>query len=370
VIWCCACCRSKRASTQLTACARYLSATRSQIRFHSILTARGAPRTADLSGRERSSRSCRAVAASEVERLGADFAGAAAWIAATTCRGAVHCADGDTRGAPRYLSARRAALPRIRLIDGGAREALAACNVALVASGTATLETLLSQRPMVVAYRLAAATVFVARTARAGEVALHGAAQSPRRPSFGAGVFSGRGHPAGLGGALLRELDDPARARASGAEFRRMHVELRCGAAERAAQAILECAGIRRMTPASLALRRARIAGVDEAGRGPLAGPVVAAAVILNARRPIAGLADSKTLPPEERDGLPPDSHSRARLGHRLVRFGGDRQPQHPAGDVARDASRAPVPAALSHSRAGGRRSPAAPGGSPRRLHG
>jgi ribonuclease HII len=50
--------------------------------------------------------------------------------------------------------------------------------------------------------------------------------------------------------------------------------------------------------------RRARIAGVDEAGRGPLAGPVVAAAVILNARRPIAGLADSKVLPPDERSRL------------------------------------------------------------------
>jgi len=39
-----------------------------------------------------------------------------------------------------------------------------------------------------------------------------------------------------------------------------------------------------------------RIAGVDEAGRGPLAGPVVAAAVMLHPDRPIAGLADSKIL--------------------------------------------------------------------------
>lgn len=46
------------------------------------------------------------------------------------------------------------------------------------------------------------------------------------------------------------------------------------------------------------------IAGVDEAGRGPLAGPVVAAAVILDPRRPIAGLADSKTLSESKRDSL------------------------------------------------------------------
>jgi ribonuclease HII len=47
-----------------------------------------------------------------------------------------------------------------------------------------------------------------------------------------------------------------------------------------------------------------RIAGVDEAGRGPLAGPVVAAAVILDPRRRIDGLADSKVLPAVERARL------------------------------------------------------------------
>ena len=46
------------------------------------------------------------------------------------------------------------------------------------------------------------------------------------------------------------------------------------------------------------------IAGVDEAGRGPLAGPVVAAAVVLDGRRPIVGLADSKTLTPQTRETL------------------------------------------------------------------
>jgi ribonuclease HII len=46
------------------------------------------------------------------------------------------------------------------------------------------------------------------------------------------------------------------------------------------------------------------IAGVDEAGRGPLAGPVVAAAVILDPKRPIRGLRDSKQLEPDERTRL------------------------------------------------------------------
>ncbi|MDD1631432.1 MAG: ribonuclease HII [Methylococcaceae bacterium] len=46
------------------------------------------------------------------------------------------------------------------------------------------------------------------------------------------------------------------------------------------------------------------VAGVDEAGRGPLAGPVVAAAVIVDPLKPIDGLADSKILTERKRDGL------------------------------------------------------------------
>jgi lipid-A-disaccharide synthase len=182
---------------------------------------------------------------SEVERLGADFAGAAASIAKE--RPAVQFIAPMATRSVRDVFERQAAgaAARIRLTDGGAREALAACDVALVASGTATLETLLSKRPMVVAYRLAAATVFVAR-----RLAL---VKSPfmALPNLLAGralvpeFFQDAVTPAALAGALLRELDDPARMAALTAEFRRMHKELRCGAAERAATAILECAGVR-----------------------------------------------------------------------------------------------------------------------------
>jgi lipid-A-disaccharide synthase len=49
--------------------------------------------------------------------------------------------------------------------------------------------------------------------------------------------------PAALGAALLRELDDPVREQMLAKEFRRIHEQLRCEGAERAASAILECAG-------------------------------------------------------------------------------------------------------------------------------
>jgi ribonuclease HII len=56
----------------------------------------------------------------------------------------------------------------------------------------------------------------------------------------------------------------------------------------------------------------ARVAGVDEVGRGPLAGAVVAAAVILDPARPIEGLADSKKLSERQREALAAEIEQRA----------------------------------------------------------
>jgi lipid-A-disaccharide synthase len=179
----------------------------------------------------------------EVERLGADFAGAAAWIAAA--RPAVQFIAPMASAAVRRVFERQVAavLPAICLTDGGAREALAACNAAIVASGTATLETLLSQRPMVVAYKLAAVTAFVARRLRVVKSSymalpnlLAGRALVPE-------FFQEKVTASALGAALLRELEDPAREQMLQQEFRRIHEQLRCGGAARAASAILECTG-------------------------------------------------------------------------------------------------------------------------------
>jgi ribonuclease HII len=66
------------------------------------------------------------------------------------------------------------------------------------------------------------------------------------------------------------------------------------------------------MQPSKLFESRRLVAGVDEAGRGPLAGPVAAAAVILHPDRPVVGLADSKRLSAERREVLAEEIRSRA----------------------------------------------------------
>jgi ribonuclease HII len=70
-----------------------------------------------------------------------------------------------------------------------------------------------------------------------------------------------------------------------------------------------------------LCMNEPLIAGVDEAGRGPLAGPVVVAAVILDPTRPIAGLADSKILGAARREALDTQIRERA-LAFSVIEIG------------------------------------------------
>jgi lipid-A-disaccharide synthase len=179
----------------------------------------------------------------EVQRLGADFVTAAAWIAARRpeIQFVAPMASPRVRQAFERKVAEVPGAPAIRVLDGLAQRVLAAADGVIVVSGTATLETLLSRRPMVVAYRLGAVTAFLLR--RLGLIKVPYFSQPNllvgRRlvPEFLQEQVSG----AALGSALLHELDDRQCLSEMQQEFRKIHETLRCGGAERAASAILEC---------------------------------------------------------------------------------------------------------------------------------
>ena len=158
------------------------------------------------------------------------------------------------------------------------------------------------------------------------------------------------------------QIEDPARvARAAAASSCACTKRLRRGGAERAAAAMLElrrqCAIATAATSSQTApLHRRARRGRRRGGPRPLAGPVVAAAVILDPSRPIRGLADSKALDAGgARAARAEDPRARGRLGRRLGGSRGDRQHQHPAGHVPRDAPRAAGPAGVPHAHPGRR---------------
>jgi lipid-A-disaccharide synthase len=181
----------------------------------------------------------------EVERLGADFAAAAAWIASRKpdVQFVAPMASARVRAAFERQIATLPDAPQIKVLDGLAQCALAAADAVIVASGTATLETLLVGRPMVVAYRVSTLTAFLLRTLGLVKVPYFSQPNLlvGRRlvPEFLQEEVSG----AALGAALLQEIEDPAHVSELGREFRRVHEVLRRGGAERAAAAILECVG-------------------------------------------------------------------------------------------------------------------------------
>jgi lipid-A-disaccharide synthase len=177
----------------------------------------------------------------EIERLGADFLRAAAWLAGRRpqLRFIAPMATARAREAFERKQAEVQDAPQILLLEGRAQQALAACDAAIVASGTATLETLLSRRPMVVAYRLGAVTAFLLRGLRLVKVPYFSQPNllvgRPLVPELLQEQVSG----AALGEALLGRLCDREYLRELDDEFRNVHETLRGGAADRAAEAIL-----------------------------------------------------------------------------------------------------------------------------------
>ena len=187
----------------------------------------------------------------EVEKLADPFAGAAELLA-QRFPGLVCVAPMVNSTLRDQFAARCAALAptaAVRLLDGQARSALAAADVVLVASGTATLETALSKRPMVVAYRLGAITAFILQTFGLVKV------KHFSQPNLLAGAelvpefFQGAASPANLADALARWLEDPAAVAKVTAEFARIHETLRCDGAERAAAEVAELVTARVATP-------------------------------------------------------------------------------------------------------------------------
>ena len=177
----------------------------------------------------------------EIERLAADFLRAAAWLAERRpqIEFIAPMATAYTREAFASKQAEVPGAPKVLLLEGRAQQALAACDAAIVASGTATLETLLSRRPMVVAYRLGALTAFLLRRLRLVKVPYFSQPNllvgRPLVPELLQEQVSG----AALGEALLGRLTDREYLRELDDEFRKVHETLRGGAAARAADAIL-----------------------------------------------------------------------------------------------------------------------------------
>ncbi len=181
----------------------------------------------------------------EVSRLAAPFAAAAARIAAhrPDTRFLAPMASTAVRESFMRQIAQVPEVPHIHLIDGEAQRALAAADGAIVASGTATLETLLTGRPMVVAYRVSAPTAFLLRTMKLVKVPYFS------QPNLLAGrrlvpeFFQEQVQGATLGDALLRELEDRDHVRELLDAFATIHRSLRRGGAVRAAETILERLG-------------------------------------------------------------------------------------------------------------------------------
>jgi len=178
----------------------------------------------------------------EVARLAADFAAVARWMAAQRpgLEFIAPMASAATRQIFAEVLRRDAPALEVLLIDGQATTALSAANVVLVASGTATLETALCKRPMVVVYRLGALTGWVLTRLNLVKSKFFAQPNLLADKRVVGEYFQDQIIPESIGAELLMWLDDTERRSALEREFSRIHADLRRGAGTRAAQAILD----------------------------------------------------------------------------------------------------------------------------------
>lgn len=177
--------------------------------------------------------------ASEVRFLGETFLAAAERLCAERpgLRVVVPAATPARRS---ELEAQMAAHPalagRLTLVDGRAREAMVASDAVLLASGTAALEAMLCHRPMLVAYRMAPMTHWLAR--RLVKTEWISLPNLIARESLVPELIQDAATPEAIAERLGEMLDDPAGRSALEARFAAMHAGLQRDASRRAAEAI------------------------------------------------------------------------------------------------------------------------------------
>lgn len=125
----------------------------------------------------------------------------------------------------------------LRIVDGQSHPVIAAADVVLSASGTATLEAALFKRPLVVAYRLAPLNYWIAKKlVKVRYIALPNILLGKEvAPEF----IQEAAVPEAIGAAVLQRLEDPMLRRQLEREYLQIHHQLRCDASRQAAAAIL-----------------------------------------------------------------------------------------------------------------------------------
>jgi lipid-A-disaccharide synthase len=184
----------------------------------------------------------------EVARLGPVFAAAAALLRVRFPAGSFVAPMANPAVGEAFRAAWRAAVPgcEARLLEGRARDALTACDAALVASGTATLEAMLINRPMVVAYRLAPLTYTLGRALRIVQVPFFALPNLLAGEQVVPEYLQAEATPARLATSLGDLLEAPEASDALRRRFLALHRTLRRGASEAAAVAVLRVAGLAR----------------------------------------------------------------------------------------------------------------------------